>query len=63
MSKRVLTAGKITTDHMAGQRVLEQTTQLGELPETLYARSRRGSTGPMLRAAAGRQVIAFRISR
>lgn len=65
MSKRVITAGKITTDHMTGHRVLQQTTELGNgtATDTVYARSRRGTTGPMMRGAAHRQTIASRIYR
>jgi hypothetical protein len=61
--KRVIAAGKITTDHMAGERVLEYQTALGEEHEILYDRSKRNNTGPMMRNAADRQLIAFRIRR
>lgn len=64
MSKRMLTAGKIFTDHLTGQRVLQQTTYLGDDESgTFYARSRRNTTGPMMRLAANRQLLASRILR
>lgn len=52
MTKQVLTAGKIVTDHFALQRVLTQVTPTDDGPSTAYSRCCRGETGPMLRAAA-----------